>query len=75
MCKSYMPSVPIKFIAASLGYDDDEEAAFFVTDHGAQLMNEGAHLDCKTSRPQARISTQRTALPSEVFASRRPESI
>jgi len=52
LLKSYMPSVPLAFVARNLGFDGEEECEAFVTDHGVVLMaeTEPRAIDCKASR-------------------------
>ena len=49
--KAYAPSVPASYLAKNLGFDSDEEAVFFVEDHGGALIEpERTAVDCKASR-------------------------
>ena len=54
MLRVYQPSLEVAFIATQLGFEDETDAAFFLTDHGVVLEGEGAdaRVDCKASRPQ-----------------------
>ena len=49
--KGYAPSVPLPFVARNLGFEEDEDAAFFLEDHGCVLLlPEKTSVDCKQSR-------------------------
>ena len=49
--KAYTPAVPLSALATSLGFDDVDECAFFVEDHGVSFVADDKQLvDCKASR-------------------------
>lgn len=52
MIKVYQPTLPLPFVARQLGYEEDSEAFFFLTDHGVLIEGESeeAKVDCKASR-------------------------
>mmetsp|Transcript_59387 Transcript_59387/g.156361 ORF Transcript_59387/g.156361 Transcript_59387/m.156361 type:complete len:401 (+) Transcript_59387:450-1652(+) len=54
LIKVYQPSLPLSFAAQQLGFDDEADASFFLTDHGVVLEGAGADakIDCKASRSQ-----------------------
>lgn len=52
MLKVYQPTLPITFVTRQLGYEEENDAIFFLVDHGVVIEGEGAQakIDCKTSR-------------------------
>lgn len=50
ICRAYQPTVPVSFIASNLRFASADDAAFFLTDHGAVLAEEGFAVDCKASK-------------------------
>ena len=77
MIKVYMPSLPLSFVARQLGYDDEGDALFFLTDHGVVLEGSGddRKIDCKASRPQFVEHSISAKLEEEMKAQRRKAEI
>ena len=50
MVRCFMPSLPCTFIAEQLAFEDERECADWMVDHGAVLGEDGAVLDCKSSK-------------------------
>ncbi len=49
--QGYNPSVPLEFVTVNLGFDSDDECAFFIQDHGVSFVSDDRQqIDCKTSR-------------------------
>ena len=53
LLKSYAPSIPLAYVSAILGFDGEDDGAFFLEDHGCVLTGDadkGKDVDCKASR-------------------------
>jgi hypothetical protein len=50
ICRGYMPTIPVSVVASQLAFEDAAECGEWLEDHGADLSEDGAQLDCKQSK-------------------------